>query len=192
MVSPSAADIAASEPASGADRTRSKASADDGLRPDHAETAARAGSLVPPYFQRPFVGFTSALALLFGGGWITLHRRERKAGDIQRERERARSQMTHALLEAMTAASARGDAAAFFAGARSALQQSLGARWQLPADQITMADVDAHLDGADADDVRQILALADESNYSAGLLQAADFERWTELVRRQLALEDPR
>jgi hypothetical protein len=197
MVSPSAADIAAREPANGAGTpaagavgTRAKASA-DGLRPDHAETAARARSLVPPYFQRPFLGLTSTLALLFGGGWITLHRREQKASDIQ-ERVRARLQMMHTLLEAMSAASVRGDAPAFFATARSALQQSLGARWQIPADRITIADVEAHLDEADADDIRQILALADESNYSGGLLQAADFERWTALVRRQLALENPR
>ncbi len=194
MVSPSAADIAAGQPANGsgtaAGGTRpAKASADNGLRPDHAETTARVDSLVPLYFQRPFLGFTSALALLFGGGWITLHRRERKASDMQLEQKRERERKTHAALEEMSAASARGDAAAFFTAARSVLQTSLASRSGIASDERLSVDQTTI---ADAEDIRQIFALADESNYSAGLLQAADFERWTELVRRRLALEEPR
>jgi hypothetical protein len=195
MVAPSAADIAAGETSLSAQATGASAAdpADPsraGLRPDHAETESHLDSLIPPYFQPRYLGFTSALALLFGGGWVTLSRRERKANNILRERERARSEMTHALLERMNAASARGDAAAFFNAARSALQQALSVRWRLAAEQIGIADVDARLDVADKDDIRQIFALADEANYSGGGLQTADYERWNELVRRQLSLEN--
>jgi hypothetical protein len=168
------------------------ASADEshgGLRPDHALTAARVDTLIPPYFQPRFVGFSSALALLFGAGWVELRRRERNALDTQRQRERARSQLAQALLARMTAASAAGDAAVFLNSARSALQQALGARWEVAPEEITEVLVDARLEGADRDDIRQIFALADEANYSGDDLRAADFERWTQIVGRQLNVE---
>jgi BatD DUF11 like domain len=157
-----------------------------GLRPDHAVTEARVDSLIPPYFQPRFLGFSSVLALLFGGGWVTLRRRERNALDTQRQRERARSQLTQTLLKKMSAASAAGDAAAFLNSARSVLQQSLGARWQVAPEEISEALVDARFEDTDRDDIRQIFALADEANYSGDDLKAANFERWTQIVSRQL------
>jgi len=89
----------------------------------------------------------------------------------------------------MAAASAVGDAARFLNSARSALQQALGARWEVAPEQITESLVDERLEGEDKEDVRQIFALADEANYSGDDLQAADFERWTHIVGRQLSEE---
>jgi hypothetical protein len=160
-----------------------------GLRPDHALTDARVATLTPPYFQPRFIGLSSVLALLVGGGWITLRRRERDALDTQRQRERARAELTQALLAKMGAASAAGDAPVFLNSARSALQQSLSMRWQIPPEEISEDLIDARLEDADRDDIRQIFALADEANYSGDDLQAADFERWTEIVGRRLAVE---
>jgi hypothetical protein len=163
-------------------------SADDshnGLRPDHAVTAERVDSLIPPYFQPRFVGFSSVLALLFGGGWITLRRRERNALDMQRQRERARSQLIQTLLGKMSAASTAGDAVMFLNSARAGLQQILSARWQVAPEEIAEV-LDARLDAADAADIHQIFALADEANYSGDDVKAADFERWTQIVVRQL------
>ena len=168
------------------------AAADDahsGLRPDHAVTEARVNSLTPLYFQPRFVGLSSVLALVFGAGWVTLRRRERNALDIQRQRELARSQLTQALVEKMSAASAAGDAPVFLNSARAALQQTLSARWQVAPEEISEALIDARLEDADRDDIRQIFALADEANYSGDELKAADFARWTEIVTRQLAGE---
>ena len=162
-----------------------------GLRPDHALTAARVDSLIPPYFQPRFIGLVSALMLLFGGGWVELRRRERNANDLQRERERVRAQLIQSFLEQMAAASTGGDAAAFFNAARSALQQILSARWPVSPEQITAAEIDARLDGSDREDIRQIFVFADEANYSGDVLKAADFERWTEVIRRQLNTETP-
>jgi hypothetical protein len=186
-VSP-AADSAANEPpppanSAGADETHG------GLRPDHAVTEARVDSLIPPYFQPRFVGLSSVLALLFGGGWIALRRRELNARDTKRQRELARVQLTRTLMERMAAASAAGNAAVFLSSARSALQQALGARWEVAPEQIAEDLVDARLEGADKDDIRQIFALADEANYSGDDLKAADFERWTQIVNRQFSEE---
>jgi hypothetical protein len=161
-----------------------------GLRPDHADTGARVDTLMPLYFRPRFVALSSVLALLFGGGWVALRRREREANDVQGKLERARAQMTHTLLERMATASAGGDAATFFISARAAIQLALSARLPVDPEQITMTDVDDQLgDNADQNEIREIFTLADEANYSGDDLQAADFERWTQVVRRQLPPE---
>jgi len=150
-------------------------------------TEARVDSLTPPYFQPRFVGLSSALALLFGSGWVALRRRERDALDTQRQRERARAELTQTLLEKMRTAAAAGDAAVFLNSARAALQQTLGARWQVAPEEISDALIDERIEDTDRDDIRQIFALADEANYSGDDLKAADFERWTQIVSRQLS-----
>jgi hypothetical protein len=184
-----AADSTAAPPltASGAAADQSRS----GLRPDHAVTASRVDSLIPPYFQPRFVGLVSALALLLGGSWMELRRRERKANDIQSARERLRAQRIQTSLQQMAAASTAADAAVFFNSARSVLQQSLSVPWQLVPDQITLADIDARLEGVDKDDIRQIFVFADEANFSGDALKAADFERWTEVIQRRLNTETP-
>jgi hypothetical protein len=163
-----------------------------GLRPDHAITEARLASVAPAYFQPRFIAIPTVLALLFGGGWMALRRRERDALDVRRERERVRSQIIRGLSEQMTAAAAKRDAAPFFNAARSALQQTLNARWpDIAPEHITTDDLDARLEGAEKHDIREIFTLADEANYSGHALTTADFERWTELVRRQITAETP-
>jgi hypothetical protein len=192
-VSP-AVDFAANEPpAPGPAAAAAGTPANDrsGLRPDHAVGEARFDSLIPLYFQPRFLALPSVLALLFGGGWAALRRRESRAKDLKGARDRARSQITRHLLEQMAVAAAAGDAAVFFNSARSALSQSLSARWQVEPEQATRAEVEARLEGRDRDDVGEIFSLSDEANYSGADLKATDFERWTEIVRRQLASEHP-
>ncbi len=157
-----------------------------GLRPDHAVTDERVDSLVPLYYQPRFLAVPAALVLLFGAGWAALRRMERNA---QGERERARAELLRGLQERMVLAAARGNAEAFITAASQALRQSLGVRWQIAPEQLSVADIDARLEGREHDDIRQIFALADEANYSGGDLKAADFDRWPEIVRGPLAGE---
>jgi hypothetical protein len=189
-VSP-APDVAANEPPPLANTAGAPGDEHSGLRPDHALAKTRVDSLIPLYFQPRFLSAPSALALLFGGGWVALRRRERRAKDVQGARDRARLQITHLLLEQMAVAAAGGDPAVFFNSARAALSQSLSARWQVEPEQVTLAEVEARLEGGDRDDVGEILALADEANYSGAELKATDFARWSGIVRRQLASEHP-
>jgi BatD DUF11 like domain len=180
-----AADVASNEPPP----TPGAAPADEahtGLRPDHAASSARAGSLMPLYFQPRFIALSSTIALAVAGAWLALRRREREANDVQAQLERARSQRIHTLLAEMTASADERDTAAFFSAAHALLQQIFGVRWQIPPEHLSMADVDQHLESDDANDIRQIFTLADEANYSGDALKAADFERWTQIVRRQL------
>jgi hypothetical protein len=185
-VSPSAADGAASPPPVLANAATPPGDAMHGLlRPDHAEAAARTDSLIPWYLRPQYLGIASTFALLFGGGWVALHRRERNARDLQRQRGRLRREAGEACLKRMASASAARDTALFFSSARSALQQSLSAAWHIEAERVTSAELNARL-GPDADDIRQLFVLADEANYSGDAPQAADFERWTRIVRRSM------
>jgi hypothetical protein len=185
-VAPSAADGAAGPPltadAAGPQAPQG-AAARNGLRPDHGAAGARTDSLTPAYLRPAFLGVQSALALLFGGGWIVLRRRGRQARDLQLQRERRRLEATHASLQQMAAAAAAGDVALFFNSARSVLQQSLAAAWNIDPEHVTAAELDAR-SGPAEEDIRQLFALADEANYSGRAPRAADFERWTAMVHR--------
>ena len=190
-VSPAAADAPAPALARGTGAQAGQApGSGDGLRPDHAETGEQ-GELLPLYFDARFLSIPPVLALLFGGAWIALRRREHDADGIRAMLGYARSEAARAAIERMTAAAAAGDAAAFFNAARSALRQILSVRWQLAPEQIDAAQADARFEGSDREGILQIFALADEANYAGGSLQAADFERWADLVRRQLPERRP-
>jgi BatD DUF11 like domain len=187
-----ATEVASNEPPPAPGATAAPADeAHTGLRPDHTVSAARADSLIPLYFQPRFVALSSTIALMFAAAWLALRRREQAANDIQAKLERARSHLIHILLDQMTAAAAQRDTAAFFSAAHSLLQQIFAARWNISPEHIRAADLDAHLEGDDANDIRQLFTLADEANYSGDTLKAADFERWTQIVRRQLPAEKP-
>jgi hypothetical protein len=80
-----------------------------------------------------------------------------------------------------------GDTAQFFNAARSALQRTLAAHWQVTAGQITTSDVEARLGGeSDGEDIRQLFALADEANYADHAPATIDFARWIRVVRRRM------
>jgi hypothetical protein len=155
-----------------------------GLRPDHVATQAPVASVVPLHLQPRFLAIQCFVLLAFGGGWLGLRRRERGARDF-RAHDRVTSRATDAVLRQMEAAAGSGDAALFFNTARAALQQSLAKRWQVDAERITIAEVEARLDG-ERDDVRQIFVLADEASYSGGDLKSTDFQRWAHIVRDEL------
>ena len=187
-VKPSAADSAQAPPAALARAGASpRPQPRDDLRPDHAPGAARANLLTPVYLRPIVLGGESAVALALALAWAIVHRRELKARDQQRQREVRRKQALGAALQEMSSAALAGDSALFFTAARSALQQSLGEVWQLEPHEVSGAEVEARL-GEDLE-LRQIFDLADEANYSGLKPQAADFARWTDLVRRQVFKE---
>jgi hypothetical protein len=88
-------------------------------------------------------------------------------------------------LAEMDAAAMEQNAASFFQAARGALQHSLAARWHVAPASITMADLDARLNG-DGTGLRRLFALADQAAYSRQPLSPADFQQWKETVRDQL------
>lgn len=157
----------------------------DGLRADRVETGSSVATLRPLYFQPLFIGSQSALVLCFAGGLIFLRRRERRANDSDGARRREASSAIASCLTEMDAASTAEDAARFFQSARGALQQKLALRWHVAPASITLAEIDARLNGGGAE-IRRLFALADQAAYSGQHLSMADFQQWKETVCGQL------
>ena len=171
--------------ASNASSTPANEPSRDGLRPDHVEAGGAVANLRPLYFQAWFVGSQSALVLCFAGGLFFLRRHERRANDADGARRREASNEIASCLAEMDAASTAGDAARFFQSARVALQQKLAAPWHIAPASITIAELDARLNGQGGE-IRRVFALADQAAYSGQHLSTADFQKWKEIVREQI------
>jgi BatD DUF11 like domain len=155
-----------------------------GLRPDHAESGPTVATLLPLYLQPRFLALPGGLLCALCGAWFWLRRADRRAISGLDASTRASPETTEALVGRMEAASAAGNAAVFFDSARSALQKSLAARWQVEPDQVTLAGVEARLGGES--DVRRVFALADETKYSGRHIESGELKRWQQIVLRQL------
>jgi hypothetical protein len=149
-----------------------------GLRPDRPPAQNLVSELRPLYFQVPFLAIPTALALILAGSWFA----------VRPNAARATSRAAERVLVQLDAAARAGDASSFFKAARTTLLQTLAARWQMPADQITFTELKARL-GATGEDVGQLFALADEASYSDYRAADTDYQRWLRLIRSQLAGE---
>jgi hypothetical protein len=152
--------------------------ATQGLRPDHPPPRDSVSELRPLYFRVPFLAIPTTLALILAGSWFAV--RPRPA--------HATSKATERVLAQLDAAARAGDSSSFFEAARKALLQTFAARWQMAADQITVADLKARL-GTTGEDVERLFAIADEARYSDYQPGGTDFQRWLRLIRGQLAGE---
>jgi hypothetical protein len=146
-----------------------------GLRPDHAAPRASVSDLRPLYFRGAFLAIPTTLALILAGSWFA----------VRPNAARATSKAAERVLAQLEATARAGNAASFFETARKTLLQTFAARWQIPADQISLAELKARL-GATGEDIGQLFALADEASYSNYQL-GTDFQRWLTLIRGQLA-----
>jgi hypothetical protein len=172
MVAASLADSALDAPASGAATGQSVR----GLRPDHRRPQSSVSELRPPYFQATFLTVPGALVLILAGSWFA----------VPPQPARTTSRAVRRALAQLDAAARSGDAASFFEAARKALVQAFAARWRMPPERITGAELKARL-GTDGEDIERLFALADEASYSDYALADTDFQRWLGLVRGQLA-----
>jgi len=116
--------------------------------------------------------------LILAGSWFVV--RPNPARSTSKAAERTLAQLA--------AAARRGDSSSFFDVARNALLQSFAARWQLPPDQVTFAELKSRL-GMPGEDIEQLFALADEAKYADHEPGSTDFQRWLSLIRSQLTGE---
>jgi hypothetical protein len=149
-----------------------------GLRPDHPPPQNFVSELRPLYFRVPFLALPTTLALILAGIWFA----------VRPSPARATSKATERVLAQLNAAARAGDSSTFFEAARTTLLQTFAARWQMPADQITFAEMKARL-GTTGEDLERLFALADEARYSDKQPGSADLQRWLGLIRGQLAAE---
>jgi len=146
-----------------------------GLRPDHPRSRREVSGLRPLYFHAPFLAVSTALALILAGSSLVVRPTPRSAASKAVARTLAR----------LAIAAQAGDAASFFEVARQTLVQTFAARWRISPDRITAAELQTRL-GSVANDIEQLFTLADEAKYSDHKPDAADFQRWLELIRSQL------
>jgi hypothetical protein len=149
-----------------------------GLHPDHPQPRSSMSELRPLYFQGPFLAIPVTLALILAGSWFA----------VRANLARTTSKAAERTLAQLDAAARRGDSSSFFDVARNALLQTFAARWQVPPDQVTFAELKSRL-GTPGEDVEQLFALADEAKYSDHEPGSADFQRWLGLIRSQLTGE---
>jgi hypothetical protein len=149
-----------------------------GLHPDHPQPQSSSPELRPLYFQVPFLAVPATLALILAGSWFAV--RPNPGRTLSKAAERTLAQLD--------AAARRGDSSSFFDVARNALLQALAARWQVPPDRVTSAELKSRL-GTAGEDVERLFALADEAKYSAYAPGSTDFQRWLRLIRSQLTGE---
>jgi hypothetical protein len=146
-----------------------------GLRPDHPRPQSFTSELRPLYLQASFLALPATLALILAGSCFV----------VRPNLVRAASKSAQRALADLDAAAQAGDAATFFAVARTALLQRFAAQWQMPAEQITAAELKQRL-GADGEDVERLWALGDAAKYSADELGSADFQYWLGVIRGHL------
>jgi hypothetical protein len=84
----------------------------------------------------------------------------------------------------MREAASRGDAPAFFAAARVAVQQRLGAAWGIAPEAVTPADIRARI--PDSSELVALLEHADRVTYT-GTAAHESLDRWLALAERELA-----
>jgi hypothetical protein len=149
-----------------------------GLRPDHPPPRTFVSELRPLYFRVPFLAIPTTLALILAGSWFA----------VRPNAARATSKATERALALLYAAARADDSPSFFEAARKTLLQTFAARWQMPADQITYAELKARL-GTTGEDVGRLFALAEEARYSDYQPGGTDFQHWLRLIRGQLAGE---
>ena len=148
-----------------------------GLRPDHPTANRSVADLKPLYFQPTFLAVPTALAIILAGAWFV----------VRPSPARVTSKATSRTLARLNAAAKSGDTVAFFELAQQALLQTFAARWNVPPDQITPADLTERL-GTAGEDTQRLWALADEVKYSRYEAGSVDFQHWLELIRGHLLL----
>jgi hypothetical protein len=150
-----------------------------GLRPDHPPPRTSVIDLRPLYFRVPFLAIPTTLALLLASSWFA----------VRPNAARATSRAVKRALAQLGAAARAGDSSSFFQAARKTLLQTFAARWQMPPDQITAAELKARL-GTTGEELERLFALADEARYSDHQPGGTDFQHWLSLIRGQLAGEN--
>jgi hypothetical protein len=155
------------------------------LAPDEVGPSQVASTLAPAFERRGF-WMAQAIPLLgLGMGFGAVLARRRLAADTDRVWRRDTDRALRGLRGDMDRAVEQGDAPAFFAAARGALQQRLGARWHVRPEAITQAEIAGRLDGVQAERLRLVFD-HDASRFSGMDTAQADLAAWRDIVNREL------
>ena len=139
-----------------------------------------------PWFFNPWLAVGALLpAVALLAAYCFMRRRQALARDPQRVRLLAAQRAVQTHLRVMETAAARGDTPEFFEAARRALQNQLGVLWGLLPQTITLAEVNARLNG-EADGFRFVFELANEVAYTGRTFPAAELAKWYQVINIEL------
>jgi BatD DUF11 like domain len=157
----------------------------DGLAPDQVVTGGTVSSLRPLVLAPWFIVFNGLMiaALLVGAIWRWL--RQRRANDPRHLQREALEKPVRESLAKMDDALGAQDAPGFFTAARTALQERLAAKWELPASRVTLSEIRARLNG-NGHEIRSVFQTADEIAYSGRQFTVPDLQKWRAVVKEQL------
>jgi hypothetical protein len=155
------------------------------LAPNADDEGHPVASLRPLAVRRTFwLAQIAPLTALAAGATLVVRRRRLAADPRRAQRRDARRALRQYRAE-MDRAVGRGDAQAFFAAARGAIQQALGARWNLVPGAITPAEIERRVPGSDINTLRGVFE-ADAARFGVGV-DESDLARWNVAVRREIA-----
>ncbi len=180
------------------------ASADTSLTSADASTADASGlkpnkvspghftATLRPWFANPWRIVVALLpSMAVGLAYGLIRRRQNRTRDPRQVRAANARRALRLQLQTMERAAAQGDSGNFFAAACAAFQNLLGLRWSLLPRTITLAEIDARLNG-EADGLRTIFGLANEAIYTGRSFAPDELRRLQALVNQEIRkLEAP-
>ena len=160
-------------------------SAESELAPDKLATGSFTATLRPWLLDPWLVAFALLPPVTAFGAYFMLRRKRGMKGDPKHIHLANSQRALRTQLENMDRAAAAGDTGGFFAAACSAFQNLLGLRWSLPPRTITLADINARLNG-EADGLRTIFGMADEVAYTGRAFAPDELRRLQTLINHEL------
>jgi BatD DUF11 like domain len=186
QVAPGQATAMAAAPATTTPAAADATTADpSGLVPNKVSPGHFAATL-RPWFVNPWlvaIALLPSLMALFAYGMI--RRRQALICDPRQVRAANAQRALRLQLQTMERAAAQGDSGNFFAAACAAFQNLLGLRWSLSPRTITLAEIDARLNG-EADGLRTIFGLANEAIYTGRSFAPDELRRLQALVNNEI------
>jgi hypothetical protein len=139
-----------------------------------------------PWFFNPWLlaGALLPSMVLLAIYWF-MRRQQALALDPRRVRLAEAQREMEDQLQVMEGAANRGATSEFFAAARGAFQNQLGALWGLIPQTITLAEINNRLNG-EADGFRFVFELADEVAYTGRTFAAAELQKWHKVINAEL------
>jgi hypothetical protein len=140
-----------------------------------------------PWFFKPWLAAGALLPSLglLAAYWF-MRRRQALACDPHRVRLAEAQRSVQAQLRNMDSAAKQGGTFEFFVAARGALQNQLGMLWGLIPQTITLAEVNARLNG-EADGFRFVFELADEVTYTGRTFTTAELQEWQKIINTEVS-----
>jgi len=157
----------------------------DELFPNMVEPGRFVASLQPVLLRPAFLAVPGMSLALFACGLWFVKRRDQRAADPARTRQKASAVALRNNLSQMDRAAAAGDEPTFFACARRVLQERLAQAWHLSPNAVTLAEINRRLNGG-GENICAVFRAADQTAYAGSSPSPVALHEWQQRVHEQL------